>query len=141
MLDVDCLTSTGVSLPTRGSAGAAGYDLCAAISGTIPAGQSLCIPTGVSIAIPDSEVYGRIAPRSGLAVRYGLQVLGGVIDSDYRGEIKVILHNLGNLAYEFAAGDRIAQLIFERCCIVNMNQVTTLAPTQRGAGGFGSTGK
>jgi dUTP pyrophosphatase len=97
------------------------------------------IPTGLSVAIPSGH-YGRIAPRSGLAAKHGIQVHAGVVDSDYRGEMRVCLINHGSEMVEFKPGDRIAQLIIERCLITPAAWADNLDSTERGQGGFGSTG-
>jgi dUTP pyrophosphatase len=86
------------------------------------------------------KVYGRVAPRSGLTVKHGIHVGAGVIDPDYTGEIKVALFNLGDVPFEIKKGDRIAQLVLERCETPDVHEIDTLDETGRGAGGFGSTG-
>jgi dUTP pyrophosphatase len=125
--------------PVRGSAGAAGYDLASCEGVVVPAGQRKVIKTGVSVAVPPGT-YGRVAPRSGLAVRMGIDVLAGVIDEDYRGELAVILLNTGDAPFEVSPGDRIAQLILERIVTPDTVMVDDLDDTVRGAGRFGSTG-
>jgi dUTP pyrophosphatase len=132
-------TSDNARTPIAGSPHAAGLDLCALSAGDVPPGGREMIGTGLRVAIP-SGYYGRIAPRSGLAWMLGIDVMAGVIDSDYRGEVKVLLINHGNLPYNFEAGDRIAQLIVERIAHPRLVLVDTLAETSRGHGGFGSTG-
>lgn len=127
-------------LPTRGSAGAAGLDLYCVERVDIPPGQQAALPTGLAVAIPRGW-YGRIAPRSGLAVKHGVDVHAGVIDSDFRGEMKVALINHGPTLLEFKPGDRIAQLIVERCRMLDPVAVDELPDTPRGAGAFGSTGR
>ena len=99
-------------LPTRGSDGAAGYDLSCNADIVIEPGERRLVPTGVSIELP-AGTYGRIAPRSGLAVRHGIQVGAGVVDADYRGEVKVLLFNQGSETFSATIGDRIAQLVIE----------------------------
>lgn len=131
--------SPGATMPTRGSDGAAGYDIYALEDTVINCFQFIPVSTGVSIEIPAGH-YGRVAPRSGLAVKHGVMVGAGVIDSDYRGEVKVALATL-NCVYEFKKGDRIAQIIIERIATPEMVHVDSLDDTDRGAGGFGSTGK
>ncbi len=126
-------------LPTRGSEHAAGLDLYAVERMDIWPGAQVMIPTGLAVAIP-ADHYGRIAPRSGLAAKYGIQVHAGVVDSDYRGEVRVCLINHGDKMVEFKPGDRIAQLIIEKCLIVPAAWADELDGTERGAGGFGSTG-
>ncbi|KAJ1553883.1 Deoxyuridine 5'-triphosphate nucleotidohydrolase [Nowakowskiella sp. JEL0078] len=115
-------------LPNRGSAGAAGYDLCACKEALIPAKGKAIVPTGISIALPPGT-YGRVAPRSGLAVKHFLDVGAGVIDADYRGLVGVVMFNfvtfclvlaklfLTLLFFKVQQGERIAQLIIERCAI------------------------
>jgi dUTP pyrophosphatase len=126
-------------LPTRGSAHAAGLDLCSIEEVTLAAGARAAVRTGLSVAIPEG-FYGRIAPRSGLAVNYGLDVLAGVIDSDYRGEIVCALVNHGRETFKIEAGQRIAQLIVEAIITPEPAWADSLDETARGAGGFGSTG-
>ncbi len=135
------LTKTA-TLPTKGSKYAAGFDLYADIPGPIilQPGQRQMISTGISVAIPRTW-YGRVAPRSGLALNSGLNVLAGVIDSDFLGEVKVILINHGMIYYEINHKDRIAQLILEKCGNFQIEEVNSLDKTERGSGGFGSTGK
>jgi dUTP pyrophosphatase len=126
-------------LPTRGSVEAAGLDLYSIEEATLAAGARAAVRTGLSVAIPRG-FYGRIAPRSGLAVKHGLDVLAGVIDSDYRGEIVCALINHGREAYTLAAGERMAQLIVEAIITPEPVWVDSLDETARGTGGFGSTG-
>ena len=126
-------------LPTRGSAQAAGYDLHTPQVVTIQPGQRLLIQTGIAIAIPPGH-YGRIAPRSGHALKLGLDIMAGVIDEDYRGEIGVLALNLGTEAIYLSAGAKIAQLILERISTPDIVEVTALPSTERGGLGYGSTG-
>lgn len=126
-------------IPTRKTEGAAGYDLYAAEDGVIYPCERLAIRTGVSMDL--GMLTGIIKPRSGLAVNYGLDVLAGVIDSDYRGELKVVLINHGINDFKFSAGDRIAQIVFINPFFPDLVEVKELGETERGAGGFGSTGK
>jgi dUTP pyrophosphatase len=131
------------TIPTRANDTDAGYDLYAAVNGRIEGKNRDIINTGISIAIPEGY-YGRIAPRSGLAVKNGLDVLAGVVDSGYRGEIGVVLQNLGYMDFEYSEGDRIAQLIIEKCHDVEWEEVEAqegLYSSERGEGGFGSTGE
>jgi dUTP pyrophosphatase len=125
-------------LPARGSAEAAGLDLFSIEDVTLEAGARALVRTGLSVAIPRG-FYGRIAPRSGLAVRHGLDVLAGVIDSDYRGEIMCALVNHGRETLTLAAGARVAQLIVEAIITPAAAWAEALDETARGAGGFGST--
>ena len=127
--------------PTRASPGDAGMDLSSVESIVIPARSRALVDTGIVISLP-SDCYGRIAPRSGLAVRHGIDVLAGVVDSSYRGTIRVLLFNNSDDLFQVNAGDRIAQLILERIYNVDLIQVpyNELTSTERGEGGFGSTG-
>lgn len=128
-------------LPVRSSEGAAGLDLYCIERVEIPAGRQAVLPTGLAVAIPHGY-YGRIAPRSGLAVKHGINVHAGVVDADYRGEIKVALINHGDKLVEFKPGDRIAQMIVERCAMwLTPAWVPELLDTERGEGGFGSSGR
>jgi deoxyuridine 5'-triphosphate nucleotidohydrolase len=132
--------SPNATLPARGSAGAAGYDIASAEATIVPAGARHLVSTGLSIALP-AGVYGRVAPRSGLASKRSVDVGAGVVDQDYRGEVKVLLVNNGDGDLMVAVGDRIAQLILEKIEIADVVEVDELDATERGAGGFGSTGK
>jgi dUTP pyrophosphatase len=129
-------------LPKYGTPGAIGADLFKPLNslevGIFP-GERILIKTGLAVAIPDGY-YGRIAPRSGWAHKAGIDVLAGVIDSDYRGEIGVILINHGEEAFAVRPGDRIAQLIFECADRFQPEFCQQLPDTSRGDGGFGSTG-
>ena len=126
-------------LPTRGSPLAAGLDLYSIETVRLqPHGRAL-VRTGLSVAIPHG-FYGRVAPRSGLAVKHGLDVLAGVIDSDYRGEIMCALINHGDEALEIEAATRVAQLIIEAIATPEPVWSEDLSETERGRGGFGSTG-
>lgn len=131
--------SENATLPTQGSYYAAGYDLYAAEKGIVHSECRLLIKTNISVSIPDGY-YGRIAPRSGLAYKNGIDVMAGVIDSDYRGDIGVILYNTDIADFEFQKGDRIAQLIIEKCHKVEWKETEELEDSVRSAGGFGSTG-
>ena len=126
-------------MPTKGSTGSAGHDIYSTQSATIPPGQRKLISTGISMECPNGT-YGRIAPRLGLAVKYGIDTLGGVIDKDFRGEIKVILINHGKQDLSIKTGDRIAQMIFEQNSDETMREVTSLTATKQQNKGFGSTG-
>jgi len=132
-------------IPTKGSRGAAGYDLYAIESHELKPGESKAFKTGLAMAIPENY-YGRIAPRSGLAAKHGIDVLAGVIDSDYTGEILVLLVNHGNESVKLplVKDDKetaIAQIIFESHHTTTFNEVDEITVTQRGSGGFGSTDK
>lgn len=136
-------------IPTHGTPCSAGSDLYACLKGiesafgldsmVISAKKRNIIPTGISVAIPEGY-YGRIAPRSSLAAKHGLDVGAGVIDSDYRGEVKVVLFNHSSEDYVIKHGDRIAQLIVTPYASPEFIEVFHLVPTER-KGGFGSTGK
>lgn len=126
-------------LPHRGSNLAAGADLCCVEAFTLAPGERKLVATGLAAEIPPG-FYGRVAPRSGLAVKHGIDVLAGVVDADYRGELKVPLINFGQQAVSFEAGDRIAQLIIEHAAMCDYVWAEELADTDRASGGFGSTG-
>ena len=140
---VKCLRQNAI-LPTYGSADAAGADLYACIEEdiVIQPGQSVFVPTGLAMEIPRGYV-GLIYARSGLACKRGLAPANkvGVIDSDYRGEFVVVLHNHGDEQQTVANGERIAQLVITPVITPGFTQVDALSETQRAAGGFGSTGK
>lgn len=125
-------------LPKRGSALAAGLDLFSIEDVQLPPKQRAMVRTGLAVAIPPG-FYGRVAPRSGLAAKNGLDVLAGVIDSDYRGEICCILYNTGDEVLDLPAGSKICQLILEKIITPEAAWVVDLDETARGAGGFGST--
>jgi dUTP pyrophosphatase len=127
------------TLPTRGSDEAAGLDLCAIKPAIILPGERTVIRTGIAVAIPFG-FYGRIAPRSGLAVKKGLNILAGVIDSDYRGELLVCVINHGETIFEVEEGMRIAQFIVTKCEIMEPEWVDSLPESRRGTAGIGSTG-
>ena len=130
-------------LPHYATEGAAGMDVCAALDEplTINPMERLAVPTGLAMAIPHGYEI-QVRPRSGLALKQGLTVANapGTIDSDYRGEVKVILINLGQDAVEITHGMRIAQLVLAPVSMARLQLVTTLDETDRGTGGFGSTG-
>lgn len=125
-------------LPARGSSFAAGLDLCSIEDAELQPKQRAMVPTGLAVAIPPG-FYGRVAPRSGLAAKQGLDVLAGVIDSDYRGEIRCVLYNTGDEVITLPAGSKICQLIVEQIITPEPTWVNDLDSTARGAGGFGST--
>ena len=132
-----------IPIPKQMTAGAAGFDLHAAVaeSVTLEPGERALIPTGLSMAIP-TGYEGQVRPRSGLAIRHGITLLNapGTIDSDYRGEVQVILANLGTEAFQVIRGSRIAQLVISELARVTFIEVKALTATLRGSGGFGSTG-
>lgn len=131
-------------LPIVATAGSAGVDLRAAVLAPLQLapGERTLVPTGFSIALPPGY-EGQVRPRSGLALQFGLTLLNspGTIDSDYRGEIGVVMVNLGQKPVAIKRGDRIAQLVVAPVTLPRFEQVATLPPSGRGAGGFGSTGK
>ena len=130
-------------VPARADPGAAGYDLTSVEDVMLPPGTFKIIDTGLVFEFPN-DCYGRVAPRSGLAAKNGIDVLAGVVDSTYRGNVKVILVNHSNFTFNINSGDRIAQLIFERIYtpqLVEVEKIEELLNTERGTGGFGSTGK
>jgi dUTP pyrophosphatase len=141
------LLHPNATVPARGTPHSAGFDLHAAEAVVVPGctvtgdrvdiGRAV-VPTGLALAIPPG-LYGRVAPRSGLAVRFGIDTGAGVIDADYRDELKVLLFNFSSHPYEISPGDRIAQIVFERVGSPAIAVVESLDETQR-AGGFGSTG-
>ena len=126
-------------LPMRGSDFAAGLDICSIEHLNIESHQRATARTGLAVAIPPG-FYGRVAPRSGLAVKQGLDVLAGVIDSDYRGELCCVLYNTSDTNITLPAGTKICQLIIEKIITPKAAWVNDLDETARGAGGFGSTG-
>ena len=138
MIKTKRLTKTA-TIPTRGSEQAAGLDLYADGNFVVKAGTHAIIPTGVAVAIPDGYC-GQVWPRSGVSVRYGVDVLAGVIDSDYTGEIKVVLQ-AGAHDFEISQGDRIAQLLIVPVSMLECVEVGSLDDTGRGDCGFGSTGR
>lgn len=137
------LTPTA-KLPVRADEGSVGYDVFADIPAavTIMPAKRAIVPLGIAMAVPAGH-YCRVAPRSGLAAEYGVQVLAGVVDPSYRGEVKAILLNAGDVGMTIQPGQKIAQLILEQVSTPAITEVETaedLGDTSRGAGGFGSTG-
>ncbi len=136
----------GLPLPSYQTKYSAGLDLCAAIPEEPPLrllpGERLSVPTGLIIAVPEGY-EGQVRARSGRALREGLAVLNapGTIDSDFRGEVRVLLINLGPDPIEIARGERIAQMVIAPVCRVTVEEVSSLETTDRGTGGFGSTGR
>jgi dUTP pyrophosphatase len=128
-------------IPIRGSGASVGYDLYSVVDIIVPCqtGNAL-VGTGIAIVLPPG-CYGRIAPRSGLAVKHCIQVGAGVIDPDYTGEVKVVLFNHGDKDFEVKKGDRIAQLVLEKCETPPIEEISIVDETLRGSDGFGSTGK
>jgi dUTP pyrophosphatase len=132
------LTETS-QVPKRATEGSAGYDIASDEDVVIDPGERSLVKTGFSVRVPDGT-YGRVAPRSGLAVKHGIDVLAGVIDRDYTGEVGVVLINHGDVSFEVKRGDRIAQLVFEKIATPRVTMSLSLEETSRGSGGFGSTG-
>ena len=131
--------SPRATLPKRGSSSAAGLDMYSIETVSIAPKQRLLVRTGLAVAIPEG-FYGRLAPRSGLATKQGLDVLAGVIDSDYRGEVCCLLYNAGDETVDLPEESKICQLIVERIILPAPTWVNDLDETHRGEGGFGSTG-
>ena len=131
----------GLPAPTYATDGAAGLDVVAAEDIILAPGQRHAVATGFAIAIPEGYEV-QVRPRSGLAIKHGITCLNtpGTIDHDYRGEVKVILANLGSEAFEVRRGERIAQLVPAPVLKAAFHEVDSLSETERGAGGFGSTG-
>jgi dUTP pyrophosphatase len=136
--------AAGLPLPRRASPGSAGWDLVAAVEAPreLAPGERAAVPTGFHLAIP-AGWEGQVRPRSGLALRHGVTVVNapGTLDSDYRGEVHVLLVNLSGSPYTIHRGDRIAQLVFGRVEEAVWEEVDDLDDTSRGDGGFGSTGR
>ncbi len=130
-------------LPKKGTSGSAGFDLFAAVDGpvTLQPGSVQLIPAGFSMAVPQGY-EAQVRPRSGLALKHGIGVLNGpgTIDPDYRGIVSVILFNFGKEPFVVKRGDRIAQMVFCRTVPVRFSETVELERSERGAGGFGSTG-
>lgn len=136
--------ASDLPLPVYQTAHSAGADVCAAISDPLllHPGQRQLVPTGFCFEIPPGHEI-QVRPRSGLALRHGVTVLNapGTIDADYRGELKVLLVNLGQEPFEIRRGERIAQIVLAQVCAGRFEEAGTLGDTARGAGGFGSTGQ
>jgi dUTP pyrophosphatase len=132
-----------MALPAYATEHSAGMDLCAAITNdiTLQPGQRTLVPTGLSIALPEGY-EAQIRPRSGLALKNGITVLNspGTIDADYRGEVQIILANLGTESFSITRGMRIAQMVVAKYARIEWQESEQLSATARGAGGFGSTG-
>ena len=133
------LLSPSAIVPTRGTPGSAGYDLYSIADVVIPKRGRVLVPTGIKIAVPDGY-YGRIAPRSGLALKQGIETGAGVVDSDYRGEISVLLLNHSDVDVSISSGSRIAQIILTQIITPDVVVCDCLDSTSRGENGFGSTG-
>ena len=132
----------GLPAPAYATDGAAGLDVVAAENLTLAPGQRHAVATGFAIAIPEGHEV-QVRPRSGLALKHGITCLNtpGTIDHDYRGEVKVILANLGSEPFEVRRGERIAQLVPAVVTKARFNEIAVLGETSRGSGGFGSTGQ
>lgn len=132
----------GLPLPSRATTGSAGMDLVAAVDLTIAPGERMLVPTGLAVAVPEGYEL-QLRPRSGLALQHGITLPNtpATIDADYRGELRVILVNLGSEPFTVHRGDRIAQMLVQRVEPVTITEVRELPTTERGAGGFGSTGR
>lgn len=136
--------SENAVIPKRATGGSAGLDLCACIDKpiTLNGGETALIPTGLAIELPSAEYGAFVFARSGLAIKHGIGLLNsvGVIDSDYRGEIKVGVINQISEPYTIEPGERVAQMVVMPVSMMPVEEVDTLGETDRGAGGFGSTG-
>jgi len=141
-IEIELHTDDGVSPPTYATPGAAGMDLRASETVELQPMERMAVPTGLRMAIPEGY-EGQVRARSGLALRHGLMVANGpgTVDSDYRGEVRVILINLGSETVRIEKGDRIAQLVIAPVAKAHWNLVDQLPETERGGGGFGSTGR
>lgn len=142
-VDIKIIANKGAVVPCYKTAGAAGADVCALLSDKVvlkPRERTI-LPTGLFFEIPQGYEI-QVRPRSGLAAKNGVTVLNtpGTIDSDYRGELKVILINLGDSDFEISSGDRIAQIVVAPVTLGKFIQVESISETERGTGGFGSTG-
>ena len=133
------LLNDRASVPRYTDAGAAGADVCASDDAVVPARGRALVRTGVSMTAPEGT-YMRVAPRSGLALKKGIDVMAGVIDRNYTGEIGVILVNHSDEDFVVSVGDRVAQLIAEKIAQPAISMVESLDPSERGGAGFGSTG-
>lgn len=133
--------TTTAQIPTKGHPDDAGWDLyCDTDEVTLLPGERVLVSTGCGFAIPKGY-YGQIFDRSSMAWKQGIHTMGGVIDSSYRGEVKVVLINLGKETVRITRGDRIAQMVIIKINQIQLEEVTDLCETERGDGGFGSTGK
>ena len=141
-MKVKIKADSGISLPGYATPGSSGLDLRAAEAAVIPAGERGCVGTGLFFEMP-LGCEAQVRPRSGLALKHGVTVLNtpGTIDSDYRGEIKVILINHGREDFRIEPGDRIAQIVFAEVTQVDLEKAEELDETERSSGGFGSTGR
>lgn len=142
VIAVKVKAADGTVLPQYATQGSSGMDVRASESALIKPGERACVPTGLFFEIP-SGFEAQVRPRSGLALKHGITVLNspGTIDSDYRGELCVILGNFGKEDFEVAKGDRIAQVVFAAVIRASLERIGELGETERAAGGFGSTGR
>lgn len=142
MLTVKVVNKSEAGLPEYKTPGSAGVDLKSTEEVTLYRGDSVLVGTGLYLSIPEGY-EAQIRPRSGLAINHGITVLNshGTIDSDYRGEIKIILHNTSIIPYTIEKGERIAQMVFNKVERVTFEEVDSLDDTERGDGGFGHSGK
>lgn len=134
MIDDDALSLV------RAHSSDAGLDLRSPVDAVVPAHGSVCIDTGIHMALPFGT-FGKLESKSGLHVKHDIVCLGGVIDSSYRGSIVVKLYNMGNSSYEIKRGDKIVQLIIQPCMLPDLVLVSELDETERGENGFGSSGR
>lgn len=133
-------TDAAAKLPARATSGDAGLDLYSVEDIAIEPGDRLVVKTGIAMEIPFGYA-GLVWDKSGLAAKKGLKTMGGVIDAGYRGEIQVVLANLGNEPHAIAVGDKIAQLLIQKVELPEVSEAAELSDSERGDGGFGSTGK
>ena len=145
IIKIKCFSVDAI-VPTRGTKYSVGYDLYSIEDTILQPNTHKLIGTGIGIDIECENlneyecIYGRIAPRSGLSYKKKTHVGAGVIDPDYRGEIKVLMFNFGDESLNIRKGDKIAQIIFEKCITPKLEKTETMSNTERGEGGFGSTG-
>jgi len=138
VIEIKKLTATAI-IPKYVHTNDAGMDFYAGESMVIKAGERVLVPTGIAMAIPSGYV-GLIWDKSGMAAKFGLKTMAGVIDAGYRGEIKIVIHNLSNRDYQVEKGTKIAQMLIQKVEQKEIVEVTELDSTARGEGGFGSTG-
>lgn len=139
-MEIKVKLSNNAYMPKRMTAGSVGYDLFSIENCLIKAGETRVIATGVSIELPDGYEM-QIRPRSGLSAKYDILQILGTIDSDYRGDIGIIIKNIGEVGFAVGEGDRIAQAVFNKVELPVLIKVDEIGETKRGSSGFGSTGK
>ena len=141
-VEIPVALAAGAAMPAYATVGAAGMDLRATEAVTLAPGERAAVGTGLRLAIPDGY-EGQVRPRSGLALRHGLAMVNspGTIDADYRGEVKMILINLGSEVVQFGKGERLGQLVILPVARATLVPVQNLDGSERGEGGFGSTGR